>query len=40
MSQQGEEPIQEGGVEETALPVQWARGGLAGRVTGSGDGEA
>ena len=40
MSQQGEEAGQRGTEEETASPLQWLRGGLAGRITGGGEGDA
>ena len=40
MSQHGEEAGQRGTEEETASPLQWSRGGLAGRITGGGEGDA
>ena len=39
MSQQGEDSGSRGTEEETASPLQWSRGGLAGRITSGREGD-
>ena len=40
MSQQGDDSVPRGTEEETVSPMQWSHGGLAGRITSGGEGDA